>query len=211
MLKRIFKLCFGREDAEFERSLSLDIASWQILCSPQTQSDGTLTLFHYENKMVKNAILAIKRRNNRQMIEIMAGIASDFLVEELSERAMMEDFSNPMIVGIPISRKNMIQKGFNHGEEIAKAIAKNILEIEFVERMLVKTRHTEPQKNLPRSQRLSNLSHSIEVAKKYVGKIKGRCIIIVDDVTTTGATLKEARRACLKAGARKILCLAVAH
>jgi predicted amidophosphoribosyltransferase len=39
----------------------------------------------------------------------------------------------------------------------------------------------------------------------------GRCIIILDDVSTSGATFTEAKRALKQAGAKKILCVAVAH
>lgn len=210
-IKSAFKLAFGREDPEFLRALSLDLASWQIISSPQKLSDGTLTIFHYENKMVKNGILAVKRRNNAQMATIFAEITSDFLLEELSEMAQMHDFNNPIIIGIPISRKNLSRKGFNHTEEIARRIVEQIESIEFIPRALYKTRHTEPQKNLPRAKRLTNLKNSMEINKKYLEKIKNRCVIVVDDVSTTGATLAEARRALLSAGARKVLSFALAH
>ncbi len=209
--KSAFKACFGREDPEFVRSLSLDETAWQALSMPQKLSDGTLTLFHYENKMVKNGILAVKRRNNSEMAEIMARIAADFLLEELSEMEIMNDFRDPIIIGIPMSRKNIQSKGFNHSEEYAKRIAALLPNVEFVQKMLVKTRETEPQKNLPRAKRITNLKHSMEANKKYLEKIKGRCVIVVDDVSTTGATLSEARRALLSSGARKVLCFAFAH
>jgi competence protein ComFC len=210
-VKNIFKICFGREDPEFLRALSLDASHWQIIANPQTLADGTLTVFPYENKMVKNGILAVKRRNNKAMAEIFAEIAADFLVEELSEMALINNFQNPIIIGIPVSSKNMKSKGFNHSEEIAKRITKQIPSLEFLPKALIKTRHTEPQKNLQRSKRLTNLKHSMIVAKNHIKKISGRCIIVVDDVTTTGATLSEAKRALLSSGARKVLLFALAH
>lgn len=210
-LRRAFKAVFGREDAEFERALSLDIASWRIIASPQILSDGVIVMFPYEHKLVKAAILAIKRRNNAAMAAMLAAIAADFLLEELSERAMMENFTSPLIVSIPLSRKTTNEKGFNHGDMLAGEIAKQIPSLEFLPRALSKTRHTNPQKHLPRAKRLMNVKRSMQAREKYLEKFRGRCVIIVDDVTTTGATLEEAKRACHEAGAQKVLCLALAH
>jgi ComF family protein len=193
------------------RALSLDASSWQIIASPQTLGDGTLTIFPYENKMVKNAILAVKRRNYNEIANILSEIAADFLLEELSDASMMQDFQNPIIIGIPMSRKNMNAKGFNHSEIIAQKITTYISSLEFIPHALSKTRHTEPQKNLPRAKRLSNLKHSMEVSSRHAETIRGRCVIVIDDVTTTGATLAEARRALLKGCARKVLLFALAH
>ncbi|MES2059895.1 MAG: hypothetical protein V4438_02605 [Patescibacteria group bacterium] len=211
ILKEAFKLGFGRDDPEFLRALSLEESAWQIIAMPQKLGDGTLTLFHYENKMVRSGILAVKRRNNPKMADIFAGLAADFLLEELSEMEMMHDFKDPIIIGIPMSKKNLLNKGFNHAEEVAKKIAALLPPMEFMRGALEKTRATAPQKNLSRAKRLTNVSHSMMVSRKYLDKIKARCVIVLDDVSTTGATLSEARRALLAANARKVLCFALAH
>ena len=210
-LRQVFRACFGRDEAEFEKALKLAPSSWHIISSPQILGDGTITIFPYENKLVKSAVLAIKRRNNAAIAEALSLVAADFLLEELSEREMMENFSNPLIVSIPLSRKNMNEKGFNHGDLLAEMLAKQIPTLQFLPRALRKTRHTEPQKNLPRGKRLANLKRSMEVSGKYLEKVRGRCVIVVDDVTTTGATLEEAKRALQKQGALKVLTLALAH
>ena len=210
-LRQVFRMCFGRDEAEFEKALKLAPPSWHIISSPQILGDGTIVIVPYENKLVKSAVLAIKRRNNAAIAETLSLVAADFLLEELSEREMMENFKDPLIISIPLSRKNMNEKGFNHGDLLAEMLAKQIPTLQFLPRALRKTRHTEPQKNLPRSKRLANLKRSMEVSGKYLEKVRGRCVIVVDDVTTTGATLEEAKRALQKQGALKVLTLALAH
>src|SRR3989344_7358053 len=125
-LGKIFKFVFGRDDAEFEKALKLAPPSWHIISSPQILGDGTITIFPYENKLVKSAVLAIKRRNNAAIAEALSLVAADFLLEELSEREMMENFKDPLIISIPLSRKNMNEKGFNHGDLLAEEIVKQI-------------------------------------------------------------------------------------
>jgi predicted amidophosphoribosyltransferase len=60
-----------------------------------------------------------------------------------------------------------------------------------------------------KSERLENLKRAFTVPN--AARVIGRTIIVVDDVTTTGATFTEARRALTEAGASKVICCAVAH
>ena len=76
--------------------------------------------------------------------------------------------------------------------------------------ILTKTRETPTQVSLgDRAERLENLKNAFAV--RAPEKVRGAHVVLVDDVTTTGATLLEARGELLRAGARKVTCLAVAH
>ena len=112
------------------------------------------------------------------------------------------------IIAIPASDR---LKLFNQSEEIAKAFIYHGIgcEITLLKKTLVKTRKTPIQHSLPREKRLKNLRGSMRIANK--NKIHGADILVIDDVTTTGATFEEATRALKEAGARKIFCVALAH
>jgi competence protein ComFC len=77
-------------------------------------------------------------------------------------------------------------------------------------KVLMKTKETRSQvcvKN--RAERLRNIRGSFCV--RNAEKIKGKNILIVDDVTTTGATLAEAKKVLRKSGAKSVMCITLAH
>ncbi|MBX4189617.1 hypothetical protein KW785_03450 [Candidatus Parcubacteria bacterium] len=82
--------------------------------------------------------------------------------------------------------------------------------LDYAPHLLRKEKHTESQtKTANKRERLTNIDHSMRVVTPSA--VEGRSIILLDDVTTTGATFKDARRALKEAGARKVLCVALAH
>ncbi len=67
---------------------------------------------------------------------------------------------------------------------------------------LIRVRHTPPQVHLPRTRRIENVRGAFAVRTKR--RIEGARVVLVDDVTTTGATANEAARTLLKAGASNV-------
>ena len=68
---------------------------------------------------------------------------------------------------------------------------------------LIRVRHTPPQVHLPRSRRIENVRGAFAVP--HPGAIEAAAVLLVDDVTTTGATANEASRALLSAGASRVV------
>ena len=82
--------------------------------------------------------------------------------------------------------------------------------------ILIKIKETEHQARIKnRNVRLKNLIGSFVIKSdkqnKNVNLIRNRNIILIDDITTTGATLKEAQKILKQAGARKVIAFTVAH
>ncbi|KKS56700.1 MAG: Competence protein F, partial [Candidatus Nomurabacteria bacterium GW2011_GWF1_42_40] len=76
--------------------------------------------------------------------------------------------------------------------------------------ILIKPKDTKHQAHIEnRSERLKNIIGSFTVKNSEI--IKGRNIILIDDILTTGATLSEARKVLKRAGARKVIAFTVAH
>lgn len=170
-----------------------------------------LALFPYENPLVKTAVWEVKYRGNAALARLVGTILADELAEWLAELAETENFTAPLFIPIPLATKRACERGFNQCELLAREIIRIIPEmIELKTDVLLKIKETESQtKSKNRAERIKNLGGCFAV--KNAEQIQNRNIVLLDDVTTTGATLNEARRALIARGARKVIAVAFAH
>ncbi len=119
-----------------------------------------------------------------------------------------DELSAPILVPMPMHVTRHFERGYNPAQLICESTL-HILEgsVIFAPKALIRIRHTKPQQKLARSERLKNVHMSMQADLEQV---RGHNVIVVDDVTTTGATFKEARRALIQAGATKVYCVALA-
>lgn len=137
----------------------------------------------------------------------MRGIAG-FLAELIVPLIMNENIAGDLIiVPVPISLKKHLKRGFNQADLLADGLSRR-LKIKKIS-VLKKIKETESQMKLGRRQRLENLAGSFACRKSSV--IKGKTILLVDDVMTTGATLLEGAKVLRIAGARRVYGVVVAH
>src|SRR3989344_7914516 len=206
-----FDILFPRN--EIQKKLDTMTAEDFLNNIPRTRHDdkNIITIFDYRNKFMKEAIWSLKFRRNTRLAKIFAQIIYDEILEDLSELAVFQNFKNPVIIPIPISSKRKRERGFNQCELIANELLNIGGDIFTQERkVLIKTKDTPPQsRTKTKKDRLENLKDCFSLKNKE--KIKGKNIILLDDVTTTGTTLKEARRILHRHGAKKIICVTVAH
>ncbi|OIO32288.1 MAG: hypothetical protein COZ49_03070 [Candidatus Yonathbacteria bacterium CG_4_10_14_3_um_filter_47_65] len=170
------------------------------------------SIFDYRNQTMKQAIWALKFRGNRSLARIFAQAIHDRLLEETSDKMVFENFRHPLIVPIPLSKKRMKERGFNQSEAIARDLSfiNTGGEWELGANVLLKIRDTAPQSSLKDKQkRARNIQGCFAITSN--GTVCDRNIILIDDVTTTGATLREAKKVLQDGGARKIIAFTVAH
>ena len=152
------------------------------------------------------------------MVSVFAENIYDKIIEELSEMSLLQNFTAPILIPIPLSSKRYRERGFNQAEliciELVK-ISKTRGEVfTLAKNVLIKIKETEHQARIKdRSVRLKNLvgSFAIKNQEKNSEFLKGKNIILIDDITTTGATLNEARKILRQAGVRKVIAFTVAH
>ena len=168
-------------------------------------------LYDYRHPLVKKSIWLLKYKNKRNVAEIFAESLYGRILEELADLSRMENFRDPVIIPIPLAKKRMHERGFNQSLLISKKISKLSSGNLILEKdVLIKPKDTEHQARIEnRNERLKNIVGSFRVINEE--KIKNRNIILIDDVTTTGATLGEAKKVLKQAGARKVIAFTVAH
>lgn len=110
-----------------------------------------------------------------------------------------------LVAPIPLHRKRLISRGFNQSALLASsACARRSLSLD----LLVRVADTTTQTALDRVSRRENLVGTIEVRDPR--RVRGRSVVVIDDVVTTGATMHAALGALLRAGARDVLGVALA-
>ena len=168
--------------------------------------DSGIALFDYSDKRVKQAVWQLKYRGDRDLAEKFGALLSDSIISELNERNIYEDV---LLIPMPISGKRRRERGFSQTELLCESIKNQDKRFVYERYALKKIRHTESQtKTMSRSERLKNLENSMEGDASAVAR---RFAVLVDDVTTTGATFSEAERALKSAGVRKVFLFAIAH
>jgi ComF family protein len=108
-----------------------------------------------------------------------------------------------VIVPVPLHRWRLWRRRFNQSAELAQRIASDAGKA-YGPLALTRVRATAQQVGLTNSERERNVSGAFRVALAEAGPIKGRRVLLVDDVYTTGATVKAATRALLRAGASAV-------
>jgi len=112
-----------------------------------------------------------------------------------------------LIITIPLNQLKKAERGYNQSFYIAKGIGK-ILDISFSDRVVKRIKYTESQTTMTLNEREENISGAFKIRNK--NSVKGKSILLVDDVITTGATISECGKILLEAGATKIYAASVA-
>ncbi len=114
------------------------------------------------------------------------------------------------IIPVPLHKAKLRDRTYNQSEYIANGIS-NILKAEVINDAVIRSRFTPTQTRLNKAERKVNVSGAFGVNPKYTDKLRGKNVLLADDVITTGATILECASAIKSAGCAKICICSAAY
>ena len=135
-------------------------------------------------------------------IESLARPLSRLLIEALPSCEPID-----VVAAMPMHWRKQWERGFNQAELLAEPVARHLGVA--LRANLQRTRYTKPQAGLSERERQANLKGSFQVRRSE--ELSGKRILLIDDVFTTGATLRAAAAALKRAGVARVVALTVAQ
>ncbi len=165
---------------------------------------GVVTLLSFDDQAVRAAVHLAKFHNHRRATMLLGKVLAVYL-------ALRQD--SLIILPVPLSKSRYRERGYNQVEQIVDAALTSTSGHRILTHVLVKRLHTAPQTSLSRNDRLTNVADAFGVRDVAAARalIDGQHVLLVDDVTTTGATLKAAKAALLPLQPASVTCIALAH
>ncbi|MBI4180858.1 MAG: ComF family protein [Chloroflexi bacterium] len=162
-----------------------------ILCSScvreQARINGIRSPFRFDGVM-RQAIHQLKYRNLRALAAPLAQLLNDYL--------MTNPVPGEVLVPVPLYRKRLRERGYNQSSLLARELGK-LTSLPVVDDCLTRVRHTTPQaRTASVGERKSNVANAFSCVDN---RLRDKRILLIDDVSTSGATL-DACAAGLKAG-----------
>ena len=156
--------------------------------------DVNYSILDYD-EYVKSKIVNFKQNKQRKI-----GVAFAYIMKEFFDNLHLDI---DVIIPVPIHTNRLKERGFNQSEILASKLGDKV-----DNHILERIKDTPHQTGLSRKNRRENLNRSFSVVDK--SKVKGKNILLVDDIYTTGSTLDECARTLYKCGAKSVqsLCLA---
>ena len=128
---------------------------------------------------------------------------ADPLAELLAEALIDQDFD--VIVPVPMHRTKERKRGYNQAELLAKSLSRR-LRVPCDPKLLVKTVERQTQSTLARSERAGNVRNAFQASDA----VAGRSVLLVDDISTTGETLRACAAELVRASAQRVCAVAIA-
>ena len=144
---------------------------------------------------LEQVLFAMKYKNQPKIGEILG----QYYGNTLREIPIIEAIDG--IVAIPLHRKRLQERGYNQSDFFAKGLSDS-LKVTVYERCIERVRYTPSQTTKNKIERMANLQDAFEVTAPHL--LRGKHLLLVDDILTTGATLASCTNALLRAGAAQV-------
>jgi ComF family protein len=161
--------------------------------------DWIFSLWNYRDPNVERVMRHIKNVPNKRVAKILSPLLRQGYAGQ----------GNFVIVPIPIGRARFRTRGYNQSLLLARPLA-TLTHQKLRVDVLLKTKQTKKQGTRKNKQeRMENIAGSFHIRNTRL--IKNKTVLLVDDITTTGTTLYEARNVLLASGARDVVAITIAN
>lgn len=164
--------------------------------------DITVFAFRYEGSG-RNLIHRFKFNGRTRLAET---ILAPILCARLQRRVKMDEID--MIIPVPLHHRRLLKRGFNQSYLLAREIG-TTFSIGVASNIIYRKTSTAAQFSKTRAQRKANVRNIFKLLNPEA--LKGKRILLVDDIMTTGATMSETSRILKKRGAKLVVCAVAAR
>lgn len=167
--------------------------------SQRPEIDGIRSPFRFEG-LIRRAVHELKYRNLRALAQPLAGLLNEYLVKNR--------LPGEVLVPVPLHPKRLRQRGYNQSQLLAKELGR-LARLPVVSNYLLRQRPSPPQTGTTSAaERQANVAGAFSCRDE---RLKGKQILLIDDVATSGATLSACAAALKAAGAGSVWGLTIAR
>ena len=179
-------------------------------CQRKFSLDGLVGLLSYKG-LVKLGVHSLKYRFLKDIETELAGLIQAAIRVKIKDRQGSSWLSflkkKPVVIAVPLHWRRQNWRGFNQAEIVATIVADS-LRLELMTDKLIRKQITGPQTKLNKIQRQTNVSQAFAIKEKESLPEK---VLLIDDVWTTGATMKAAGKVLKRNGVREVWGLTLAR
>jgi competence protein ComFC len=198
---RILEILFPRSQDQILLERTTDAHFLQKYLHAKT--DDVVHLSSFKDQQIRAALHLNKFHQDTRARKLLALL----LVKYITQLPQNEY----ILIPIPLSSKRERARGYNQVTIVAQtALNECTVPVVLVTTLLKRTRDTKPQTSLSKEKRHTNLLEAFTVSEKDGLQLTDKHLILLDDVTTTGATFHEAKTALLLHLPSSITCVALA-
>lgn len=182
----------------------LDIkTNYDLLCANCVNKkhyfNKVMSIFIYNSTVAKS----IYRLKFNEKV-FLSKFFSNFMIK------IIKDFDIDYITAVPMHKSRLKERGYNQSLLLARDIS-NKISINVLEDLILKIKNTSPQTKLSIKKRRTNLRSVFKINENYKNCIKGKNILIVDDVFTTGTTVDECAKVLKMNGVCRVYVITIAR
>lgn len=188
---------------------TIDVLRTLVTVRQPADAKWVYSFLPYRHTTVHALIHELKYKRNKKSAQLAAEIMWDHAVMHFGDEIEFHAFDDPLIVPVPASSTRKAEQGFSHMNMVANELHHISNGAFSISTKALRAKNTKKQSSIKsKAERKDNIKGSFFADNSIV---RGRNILLIDDVVTTGSTMNEAQKALYAAGARKVRGYAVAH